>query len=125
MRGARKSEGGILTTLSLQSGGQVPLFRQIYAQLRDAILSGQLSSGKRLPSSRTLARELGAARNTVLNAFDQLKAEGYLEGHVGRGTTVARDLPDDARHCRRARPTTPGSAAPAPAPPLIPSSPIP
>src|SRR2546423_8790734 len=95
MGGARKSEGGILTTVTLQPGAPVPLFRQIYLQLRDAILSGQLSSGKRLPSSRTLARELGAARNTVLNAFDQLKAEGYLEGHVGRGTTVVRDFPDE------------------------------
>src|SRR5258706_1107922 len=90
----RKSAGGVLTTLTLQPDVPVPLFRQIYTQLREGILSGQLSPGTRLPSSRTLARELGAARNTVVNAFDQLKAEGYLEVNVGSGTIVARDLPD-------------------------------
>ena len=96
MGGTRRYEG-VVAALSLQADGEAPLFRQIYSQLRNAILLGQLFAGSRLPSSRTLARHLGVARNTVLDAYDQLKAEGYLEGHVGSGTVVARDLPDDCR----------------------------
>jgi GntR family transcriptional regulator/MocR family aminotransferase len=87
-------------SFALDESAAAPFFRQIYLQLREAILLGRLTPGKRLPSTRTLARELGVARNTVINAFDQLRAEGYLEGHIGSGTIVARDLPDD-RPCIR------------------------
>jgi GntR family transcriptional regulator/MocR family aminotransferase len=65
------------------------LTRQIYAQLRAAILDGRLRAGDRLPPTRTLARELGVARLTVATAFDWLRAEGYVYGRVGAGTFVA------------------------------------
>lgn len=65
------------------------LTRQIYAQLRAAILDGRLRSGDRLPPTRALARELGVARLTVATAFDWLRAEGYVYGRVGAGTFVA------------------------------------
>ena len=71
------------------------LHRQLYDQVREAILSGRLAPGTRLPPTRELASELGIARNTVLNAFDQLYAESYIEGRVGDGTYVSRQLPDD------------------------------
>jgi GntR family transcriptional regulator/MocR family aminotransferase len=57
--------------------------------LRDALRSGRLAPGTRLPSSRSLARDLGLARNTVAAAYAQLVAEGWLEGRQGAGTRVA------------------------------------
>jgi GntR family transcriptional regulator/MocR family aminotransferase len=72
--------------LELDSSLETPLYRQLYIKLRQAILSGQLPARMRLPSTRTLALELNISRNTVINAFDQLLAEGYLEGKVGAGT---------------------------------------
>jgi GntR family transcriptional regulator / MocR family aminotransferase len=65
------------------------LARQLYQALRARILDGRLASGTRLPASRDLAALLGIARNTVIRAFDQLYAEGYVEGRVGAGTYVA------------------------------------
>lgn len=70
----------------------LPLTRRLYRALRDWVQSGRLASGARLPSSRRLARELGVGRNTVLDALDQLVAEGFLEARPGAGTYVA-DLP--------------------------------
>jgi GntR family transcriptional regulator/MocR family aminotransferase len=63
--------------------------RQIYEHLRAQILTGALPSGSRMVSTRHLAGELGVSRNVVLNAFDQLLAEGYIETRVGAGTFVA------------------------------------
>src|SRR2546425_9270051 len=57
--------------------------------LRDAIQSGQLLPGSRLPSSRSLAHDLGIARNTVAEAYGQLVAEGWLSARQGSGTRVA------------------------------------
>ena len=62
--------------------------------LREAVRSGRLKPGTRLPSSRTLAADLGVARNTVADAYALLVAEGWFEAHRGRGTSVARDLPE-------------------------------
>lgn len=77
----------------------MPLYRQVYARLRQAILDGDLAPGERLPASRGLAKTLSVSRNVVLLAYDQLCAEGYVEGRVGAGTFVAAALPD--------RPTAP------------------
>jgi len=82
-------------TLMLDSSSPIPLHRQLYDGLRHAILSGQLDMGTQLPSTRTLARELGISRTTVVTAFEQLLADGYLEARVGDGTYVARVLPED------------------------------
>ncbi|MBV7333369.1 PLP-dependent aminotransferase family protein [Chloroflexi bacterium TSY] len=59
------------------------------------ILSKQFLPGMRLPSIRVLVKELSISRNTVLNAFEQLIAEGYLEARHGSGTYVAQILPDE------------------------------
>ncbi len=64
-----------------------PLNRAVYAALRQRILEGSISSG-RLPSSRALAEELCVSRNTVLFAYEQLAAEGYVETRRGAGTFV-------------------------------------
>jgi GntR family transcriptional regulator/MocR family aminotransferase len=60
------------------------------AALRDAIASGRLQPGTRLPSSRGLAADLGIGRNTVAEAYGQLAAEGWLNALQGSGTRVAR-----------------------------------
>lgn len=73
----------------------LPLYRQIYETVRRAILSGQMSAGTRLPSSRVLAKQLSVSRLTVVNAFEQLLAEGYTEGKTGAGTFVASKIPED------------------------------
>jgi GntR family transcriptional regulator/MocR family aminotransferase len=77
---------------------QIPMHRQIYEKMRQAILSGDLPSKSRLPSSRNLAQQLGISRMTVVNAYDQLFAEGYLEGKIGAGTFVAGTLPEELLH---------------------------
>ena len=81
-----------------------PLHRQLYDAIRAAIVSGKLPAGARLPSSRTLAAETGVSRVTVSVAFDQLRAEGYIEGRTGSGTYVREGLPDDAMQIRRRHP---------------------
>jgi GntR family transcriptional regulator / MocR family aminotransferase len=72
-----------------------PLNRQLYERLRTQILTGHLRPGEKLPSTRALAENLRVSRNTVLKAFDQLTAEGYLRVRGGSGSYVARELPDD------------------------------
>lgn len=57
--------------------------------LRDAIRDGRLEAGRRLPSSRALAADLGLSRGLIVETYEQLVAEGYLESHRGSGTTVA------------------------------------
>ena len=65
------------------------LQHQLYAQVRQAIMSGHLPASARLPSTRSLVEDLGVSRNTIVNAFDRLVAEGYLESRVGSGIYVA------------------------------------
>tara|TARA_R100000541_G_scaffold13610_2_gene22625 strand:+ start:18566 stop:20023 length:1458 start_codon:yes stop_codon:yes gene_type:complete len=65
------------------------LARQLYQALRERILDGRMACRMRLPASRELAETLGVSRNTVVRAYDQLYAEGYIEGRTGDGTYVA------------------------------------
>lgn len=85
--------GDLLISVDRESG--TPLHRQLYDGLREAILGSRLRPGGRLPSTRQLATELEVSRNTVLEAFTQLMAEGYLETKTGAGTYVSRTLPDE------------------------------
>jgi GntR family transcriptional regulator/MocR family aminotransferase len=68
---------------------------QLYQALRLRVLDGRLASGTRLPASRDLAAALAISRNSVVRAYDQLYAEGFIEGRVGDGTYVAQ-LPQTA-----------------------------
>src|SRR5690606_35105416 len=61
--------------------------------LKAAMLGGGLGAGTRLPATRILARELGLSRNTVLAAYEQLRAEGFIDGRTGSGSYVAQPLP--------------------------------
>ena len=79
---------------SFRPDAESPLYQSLYTHIRAAILSGELKGGMKLPSTRALADELNISRNTVLNAYQQLLAEGYLEGKEGSGTFVAYVLPE-------------------------------
>ena len=73
-----------------------PMYRQVLDLMQQAILTGQLAPGTKLPSSRTLASDLEIARNTVLHVYDQLTAEGYVISSTGSGTYVADTRPQEA-----------------------------
>ncbi|MFD2645892.1 PLP-dependent aminotransferase family protein [Pseudomonas japonica] len=66
------------------------LSRQLYQALRARVLDGRLGSGTRLPASRDMAAILGLSRNSVVRAYDQLYAEGFIESRVGDGTYVSQ-----------------------------------
>lgn len=72
-----------------------PPSRRLYEALRDAILEGRLRPGTRVSSTRELAEQQSLARGTVVSVFEQMKAEGYLEGSVGSGTFVSKVLPEE------------------------------
>ena len=98
----------VLSSLALSAtavGGE-PLHRRLYVQLRRSILEGQLRPGDRLPASRTLARELGVSRTTVVRAFEQLVDEGYAEARSGSGTHVSKTLSAGALTTPAPDPTT-------------------
>ena len=90
-----KRPTGTLLEIEISFSGNEPLHRQVYLAIKNAILHGRLRPGARLPSTRIIAGDLGLSRTTVLNAFDQLYAEGYVEGKVGSGTRVASCIPGD------------------------------
>lgn len=87
--------GGPDVLVALDRAGG-PLGPQIQGQLRAAVRDGRLAAGERLPSTRRLAEALGVSRGLVVDAYDQLLAEGYLEAVVGSGTRVA-SVPVGAR----------------------------
>jgi GntR family transcriptional regulator/MocR family aminotransferase len=98
-----RSKAAFSPAISFDPMSPLPLYRQLYNWLREAILNGRLAAGTRLPSTRSLASELAVSRNTVLIAFEQLLAEGYLEGRVGAGTYVTRRLPDEMLQADRGK----------------------
>lgn len=75
----------------------LPLNRQLYQVMREAILQQILPVASGVPSSRELARELGVSRNTVIFAYEQLIAEGYLETRPGAGSFVADTTPQPSK----------------------------
>jgi GntR family transcriptional regulator / MocR family aminotransferase len=95
----------------LDARDRLPLHRQLYGEIRSAIVSGRIPAGARIPSSRGLAEDLGVSRTTVLQAVDQLRAEGYLHSVVGSGTRVVDVLPEKLTRVR-----LPASAPASPAP---------
>jgi GntR family transcriptional regulator/MocR family aminotransferase len=113
--GLAKKAAEVPAWVVLDAGSGVPFYRQLYDGVRAGILSGRLPARARLPSTRAVAAELGISRTTVVAAFQQLLAEGYLEGKTGSGTFVAPSLPDDLLGVRgassgRGRPVRSGRA---------------
>ena len=83
-----------LYAFEINREGEAPLFRQLYLQLRVAILSRRLRPGTKLPSTRQLASRLGVSRSAAVAAYEQLLAEGYTSGRHGSGTYISPDLPE-------------------------------
>ncbi|MCR2762702.1 PLP-dependent aminotransferase family protein [Microbacterium sp. zg.B48] len=107
------SRGGPDLLVAVDRGAGA-LGAQIQDQLRTAIRDARLGAGERLPSSRRLAELLGVGRGTVVDVYQQLLAEGYLEAAVGSGTRVA-SIPSSAAatgHDEGVHPVRPGSARP-------------
>lgn len=78
-------------TIPLDRDSEEPIYRQLIRHIRAQVESGSLPAGTRLPASRDLARQLNISRISVVNAYAELRAEGFLSAHAGRGTFVAGD----------------------------------
>lgn len=102
----KRAGGALLLSVRIDHDSPRPVSTQLHVLLRELILSGSVAAGDRLPASRTLARELGLSRTTVIEAFDRLTAEGLIESRVGAGTYVSRVLDAD-----RPRPPDPNVIA--------------
>ena len=101
--------------IHIDKSKKIPLYRQIAEQIQAQIVSGEIPEGFRFPSERQLADALGVNRTTILNAYKELKADGLMDSHVGRGTTAVRPgssrpdsgRPDSGRPDRRPYPREP------------------
>jgi len=89
-----RTAGAFPLLIALDTNAAAPLTQQLYDAIRQLILDGRAAAGTRLPSTRVLSSELHVSRNTVVNAFERLAAEGYIDSKTGSGTRVARTLPD-------------------------------
>ena len=85
----RRSQIIGLSLLTIDRAAEESLRQQLYVRVRDAIVRGEMRAGFRLPSTRSVAKELTVSRNTVGDVFAQLVAEGYLVARHGSGTYVA------------------------------------
>lgn len=86
-----------------------PLHQQLYEELRQAILTGKLCPGEKLPSTRTLAQSLGVSRGTVKLGYEQLLNEGYLESALGSGTFVCHQISDQSLPTLPSQSSCPGN----------------
>lgn len=77
--------------VKLDRESEEPIYRQLIRHIKLQIESGELPAGTRLPASRDLARRINVSRISVVNAYAELRAEGYLSAHAGRGTFVSRE----------------------------------
>ncbi|KOS63203.1 PLP-dependent aminotransferase family protein [Lysinibacillus agricola] len=75
--------------IPIDRSSDIPLNRQVYQQIREKILNGHLQAGEKLASTRELSAELKVSRNVILDAYDQLLAEGFLLARRGSGTFVS------------------------------------
>lgn len=85
----KRAGGALLLSIAIDPASPRSISSQLHGALRQLIIDGGFSVGERLPASRTLARELGLSRNTVIDAYDRLTAEGLIESRVGAGAFVS------------------------------------
>ena len=78
----------------IKNGSAVPIYEQIKNAIRDEILTGTVKAGDKLPSVRSLARELSISILTVKKAYDELENEGFIESRQGLGTFVGKEDPN-------------------------------
>ncbi|GHV78258.1 putative HTH-type transcriptional regulator YhcF [Spirochaetia bacterium] len=89
-------------SFSLDNGSGVPVYRQIINQIENAVVSGRMAVGDRLPTIRSLAVGLKINPNTIAKAYNELEIRGIVQTQVGSGTYIADKKPDvaDARQKR-------------------------
>ncbi len=95
--------------ITIDQQSTTSLHKQLYDELRNAILTGRLKPGERVPSTRTLSQSLGVSRTTVTQSYEQLLSEGYLRSSTGSGTFVGCELPDEllkSNPVEKSRPAT-------------------
>ena len=80
--------------LYIDNRSGAPIYDQIYSQIKDAILSGQVAEGEALPSIRALAKDLRISVITTKRAYDELEAEGFIRTMPGKGSFVAPQNPE-------------------------------
>lgn len=97
--------------ISVDRSTERPLQMQIYEAVRQLILKGALKAGQRLPSTRSVADQLGIARNTVVLAYERLMAENYVASRTKAGVFVNEDLPDTTVLIRNAHSSEISAAA--------------
>jgi len=90
MSTSSRTASAIELLVPLRRESDVPLHRQLEQQLRDSVRTGRFAAESTLPSTRALAGQLGIARGVVVEAYEQLIAEGYLASRPGGSTRVAR-----------------------------------
>jgi GntR family transcriptional regulator/MocR family aminotransferase len=88
----KRAGGSLLLSVKIDRDAHQPVSTQLCIALREMILTGGFLAGERLPASRTLARDLGLSRTTVIEVFDRLVAEGLVESRTGAGTYVSAVL---------------------------------
>ncbi len=113
--------GTSASEIGIDRDDREPIQAQIARQLRSLVLSGRLKPQTKLPSTRALSEELNVARATVVEAYEQLLSEGYLETRSGSGTRVAAELPESlltSAPKERAREPSRGTARREPARPF-------
>jgi GntR family transcriptional regulator/MocR family aminotransferase len=108
----------MVTAIAFDPHADAPLHRQLYEAVRGAIVAGRLRPAARMPSTRYQSEQLDLARNTVLNVFEQLLAEGYLVARTGSGTFVTDELPERALRAVKSSPHGTPAAEVAPPPEL-------
>ncbi len=104
---------GMLPPIQLNELGDAPLYRQLYEQIKSAIVSRAMPKGERLPATRELAGLLGLNRTTVSAAYDLLINDGLISGQVGRGSFVTHQPSSGSSRLNWRDLLTPGLAAPA------------
>ena len=76
----------------IDKNSELSLIKQVYSQIKTMILEGKLQGEEKLPSTRRLSYDLKVSRNVILEAYEELMAEGYIESRAGAGTFVAKEL---------------------------------
>ncbi|MES2976857.1 MAG: PLP-dependent aminotransferase family protein [Pseudomonadota bacterium] len=88
----KRAGGSLLLSIRIDHNARQPVSTQLCMALREMILTGGFSAGERLPASRTLAKDLGLSRTTVIEVFNRLTAEGLIDSQIGAGTFVSAVL---------------------------------
>ena len=90
----KRSAGELLLAIAVDRLSEKSITTQVYGAIRRMIATGDLAAGRRLPSSRTLAKELGISRTTALAVFERLASEGLIDSRTGSGSFVSEFAED-------------------------------